>query len=246
MEVVLSALRLVVGGALLFFIPGFLLSVLLFPRKQDLYVLERALIAVITSIIVSMAEATFLLVTVGLNFVTLTSSMLVVSAVFVVLAFVRWRGEAQSDRLAINGKGTSLLLPAIAGTICLFLVLSGVTLLFYPHSNEVGYSEFYVLDSNRQSVAYPTNVPQGTSSALILGITNHENNATTYSGTVSLNSSTLYSFDNLTLSSGQNVERPIVILFNSSGQQQKLQFTLTDSLNKTYELHLWVNVSERA
>jgi uncharacterized membrane protein len=246
MEVVFSSLRLVIGAVLLFFIPGFILTVLLYPRKQDLYILERTLIAVITSIIVSMADATFLLVTIGLNFMTLTFSMFIVSAVFVVLAFTRWRSVAQSDRLAINGKGNSLLLPAVAGTICLFLALSGVTLLFYPHSKEVSYSELYVLDSNRQTVAYPTNVTQGTSSALILGITNHENNANNYSGTVSLNNSTLYSFDNLTLNSGQNVERPIVVSFNSSGQKQKLQFVLTDSLNKTYELHLWVNVSERA
>jgi uncharacterized membrane protein len=89
-------------------------------------------------------------------------------------------------------------------------------------------------------------VTQGTSSALILGITNHENNANTYSGTVSLNNSTLYSFDNLTLSLGQNIEKSIVVSFNSSGQKQKLQFTLTDSFNKTYELHLWVNVNESA
>jgi uncharacterized membrane protein len=246
MQVVLSALRLVIGAASFFFIPGSILTVLLFPRKQDLYILERALIAVITSIIVSMADATFLLVTVGLNYVTLTFSMFIVSAVFVVLAFVRWRGVAQSDRLAINGKGNSLLLPAIAGTICLVLALSGVTLLFYPHSNDVSYSEFYVLDSNRQTVDYPTNVTQRTSSALILGITNHENNANTYSGTVSLNNSTLYSFDNLTLSLGQNIEKSIVVSFNSSGQKQKLQFTLTDSFNKTYELHLWVNVNESA
>src|SRR5674536_405320 len=106
--------------------------------------------------------------------------------------------------------------------------------------------EFYVLDSNRQTVDYPTNVTQGASSALILGITNHENNANTYSGTVSLNNSTLYSFDNLTLSLGQNIEKSIVVSFNSSGQKQKLQFTLTDSFNKTYELHLWVNVNESA
>ena len=208
--------------------------------------MERALIAVITSILVSMADATLLLVTVGLNFATLALSMFAVSAVFVVLAYVRWRGVAQSERLAAPGRGYSVLLPTVAATICLFLVLSGVTLLLYPHPNEVNYSEFYVMDSNRQTVAYPTNLTQGTSSALILGITNRESSTNTYSGVVSLNNTTLYSFDNLTLSSGQNVERPIVVSFNSSGQKQKLQFTLTDSLNKTYELHLWVNVSERA
>ena len=246
MEVVLSVFRLVIGAALFFFIPGYILTVLLFPRKQDLYGLERALIAVITSILVSMADATFLLVTVGLNFATLAFSMFVVSAVFVVLAYVRWRGVAQSERLAVPGRGNSVLLPTVAATICLFLALSGVTFLLHPHPNEVSYSEFYVMDSNRQTVAYPTNLTQGTSSALILGITNRERSTNTYSGAVSLNNATLYSFDNLTLSSGQNVERPIVVSFNSLGQKQKLQFTLTDSLNKSYELHLWVNVSEPA
>ena len=48
-EVALSVLRLLIGAALFFFIPSFILTVLLFPRTQDLFGLERALIAVITS-----------------------------------------------------------------------------------------------------------------------------------------------------------------------------------------------------
>jgi uncharacterized membrane protein len=245
MDVVLSIFRLIIGIALFFFIPGFILTVLLFPRKDDLRGLERALIAVITSILVSMANATFLLITIGLNFITLAFSMLILSAAFAVLGYTRWRGVTQSDRVAIPGRSNPVLLPIIAATICLVFALSGVTLLLYPHASEVGYSEFYVMDSNRQTVAYPTNLTQGAVSFLILGITNHENSTITYSGTVSLNNTTLDSFDNLTLSSGENIERPVVVSFNLSGQKQKLQFTLIDSLNKTYELHLWVNVTER-
>jgi hypothetical protein len=59
---------------------------------------------------------------------------------------------------------------------------------------------------------------------------------------VSLGNSTLYRFDNLTLIQGQNVERPIRISLTSLGEKQKLKFTLVDSFDKTYELHLWVNV----
>ena len=97
-----------------------------------------------------------------------------------------------------------------------------------------------MLDSNRQTVAYPTNVTSGTPFTLILGITNHENASDTYAGTVSLGNSTLYRFDNLTLIQGQNVERPISISVTSLGEKQKLKFTLVDSFDKTYELHLWV------
>jgi uncharacterized membrane protein len=76
----------VIGAALLFFIPDFILTVLLFPKKQDLDGLERVLLAVITSILVSMADATSLLVTVGLNFATLALTMFAVLVIFVELA----------------------------------------------------------------------------------------------------------------------------------------------------------------
>jgi uncharacterized membrane protein len=85
MEVVLSVFRLVIGAVLFFLIPSFVLTVLLFPRKQDLYGLQRALIAVITSFLVSMADATLVLITVTLNVATLALTVFVVSAVFVVL-----------------------------------------------------------------------------------------------------------------------------------------------------------------
>jgi uncharacterized membrane protein len=80
------------------------------------------------------------------------------------------RGGRRSERLAVLGRRNSVLLPTAAATICLFLALSGVTLLLYPHPNEVSYSEFYVTDSNRQTAAYQQDLTQGTSSAFILGM----------------------------------------------------------------------------
>lgn len=240
--VILSVFRLLIGAAMFFFVPGFLLTVVLFPRKQDLRSLERISAAVITSILVSIADSTVLLVTLGLDFATLALSMSALVAVFAASAFSRWRRLPRSDRLAFRGAGNRIVLPVVGAAICLCLALVGTTLLLAPHPNEAGYSEFYVLDSNRQTVAYPTNVTSGTLFTLILGITNHENASNTYAGTVSLGNSTLYRFDNLTLIQGQNVEWPIFISVTSLGEKQKLNFTLVDSFDKTYELHLWVNV----
>ena len=53
--------------------------------------MERALIAVITSIIVSMADATFLFVKARLNFATLELTVFSVSAMFVEFAYM-WEG----------------------------------------------------------------------------------------------------------------------------------------------------------
>ncbi len=240
--VVLSVFRLLIGVALFFFIPGFFLTVVLFPKKQELRSLERVSVAVITSVLVSIADSTVLLMTLGLNFTTLALSMSALVALFAASAFARWRRLPQSDRLVVRGASNPSVLPAVGAAICLCLALVGTTLLLAPHPNEASYSEFYVLDSNRQTVAYPTNVTSGTPFTLILGITNHENASNRYAGTVSLGNSTLYRFDNLTLIQGQNVEWPTRISLTSLGERQKLNFTLVDSLDKTYELHLWVNV----
>ena len=240
--VVLSVFRLLIGVPLFFFVPGFFFTVVLFPKKQDLRSLERVSVAVITSVLVSIIDGTVLLMTLGLDFMTLALSMSALVAAFATAAFARWRRLPQSDRLVVQGASNPIVLPAVGAAICLCLALVGTTLLLAPHPNGAGYSEFYVLDSNRQTVAYLTNVTAGTSSTLILGITNHENSTNTYAGTVSLGNSTLYRFDNLTLIQGQNVERPIRISLTSLGEKQKLKFTLVDSFDKTYELHLWVNV----
>jgi uncharacterized membrane protein len=88
----LSVLRLLIGAALFFVILGLFLTVLLFPRTQDLYGLERVLTAVITSILVSLADATFLFVKAWLNFATLELIVFSVSAMFVDFAYV-WEGR---------------------------------------------------------------------------------------------------------------------------------------------------------
>ncbi len=239
--IILSAFRLVIGAALFFFVPGFILSVFLFPEKASLKSLERIFIGVIVSILISVADSIICLLTVGLTFITLALSMLAWSAVVMVAALRRWRSVPPSARLAIPSEGHTAYILAGVAALCLIIALTGVTALS-SHPTETYYSDFYVLDSNRQTLAYPINVSVGTISPLTLGITNHENGSNTYSGTVTLNNTTIYSFNDLRLDKGQNLEQSLAIPFTTQGESQKVQFTLTDSSTKSYELHLWVNV----
>ncbi len=241
--VIISALRLVVGAALFFFVPGFIISVLLFPKKASLQSLERVLMALVISVLVSVTDSVICLTTVGLTFGSLSLSMVALSAVFMVFALIRWRSLPRSDRLTVReSERTSYILTGVAA-LGLVLALTGVT-AFSSHPTESFYTDFYVLDSNHQTLSYPSNVSVGTTSTLVLGITNHENGSDTYAATVKLNNTTIYTFYNLELRQGQNLEQPLAIPFTSPGEHQKLQFILTDSSMKSYELHLWVNVRQ--
>ena len=240
---ILSALRLVVGIVLFFFVPGFIATVLLFPKKEDLKGLERLLTAIIISILVSVTDSVICLVTVGLTLSTLSLSMLAWSAVFIIPALVRRRALPASDRFTLRWDGHATYILVGGTVLCLIVALTGVTVLS-SHPTETYYSDFYVLDSNHQTLSYPSNVSVGTTSTVIVGITNHESRPTTYAGVVKLGNETVYAFDNLKLSPGQNLEQPLAIPFTSAGEHQKLQFILTDSSTKHYELHLWVNVGE--
>ncbi len=127
--VVLSALRLVIGIVLFFFVPGLFVSVLLFPGKASLKGLERMLTAIVISVIISVVDSVICLVTVGLTFVSLSLSMLAWSVVAIVLALIRWRTLPTSDRLAIRREeNTPYVLTAIAA-LCLIVTLTGVTAL---------------------------------------------------------------------------------------------------------------------
>ncbi len=199
--------------------------------------------AIIISVMVSTADSIICLVTVGLTFISLSLSMLAWSAIFMISALVRWRTLPTPDRLTMRWDGHATYILTGVAALCLVVALTGIT-AFSSHPTETYYSDFYVLDSNHQTLLYPSNVSVGTTSALILGITNHESSANMYAGAVKLNNATVYAFDNLELSQGQNLEKPLVIPFTSLGEHQKLQFILTDSSMKSYELHLWVNVRE--
>ncbi|HXY87375.1 MAG TPA: DUF1616 domain-containing protein [Candidatus Acidoferrales bacterium] len=242
--VILTIIRLLIGIPLLLFIPGLLVTITLFPKRGDLTTLERLSLSIVVSILVTIADGVVLLITIGLNFLSVLISILIVVASLAVISFMRLRNLSESDRLTL--RSVSNVSRGIIVIVTIFAVVALIGLIFASSikSNPDNFSEFYVLDQNGKTLDYPKNVTAGDTGKVIVGITNHEANTNTYRYMVLLNNSTIYSSDNITLSKGENHEELVNITFLSKGEGQKLEFILHDSTGKSYELHLWVNVNQ--
>jgi uncharacterized membrane protein len=241
--VIVTVIRLLVGIPLLLFIPGLLVTVALFPKRGDLKPLERVSLSIVVSIVVTIADGVLLLLTIGLNFASVLVSMLIIVALLALTSLLRVRNLPESDRLAVQNIGNPSR--GIVVVVALFVVVALIGVIFASSikSDQENFSEFYVLDENGKTLDYPKNVTAGDTGRVIVGITNHETNTDTYRYTIQLNNSTIYTSDNITLKRGENHEERVSIPFLNAGKGQKLEFILYDAIGKSYELHLWINVS---
>ncbi len=241
--VIVTVIRLLVGIPLLLFIPGLLITITLFPKRGDLKTLERLSLSIVVSIVVTIADGVLLLLTIGLNFVSVLVSMLIIVASLALTSLLRVRNLPESDRLAARNIDNPSR--GITVFIAIFVVVALIGVIFASSikSDQEHFSEFYVLDENGKTLDYPKNVTAGDTGTVIIGITNRELSTNTYRFTILLNNSTIYRSDNITLKTGENHEELVNIPFLSTGKGQKLEFILRDAIGKSYELHLWVNVN---
>ena len=241
--VIVTVIRLLVGIPLLLFIPGLLVTITLFPKRGDLKTLERVSLSIVVSIVVTIADGVLLLLTIGLNFVSVLVSMLIIVASLALISLLRVRNLPESDRLAVRNVSNPSRGIMVVVAIFAVVALIGVMFASSIKSDQESFSEFYVLDENGKTLDYPKNVTAGDTGNVIVGITNREASTNTYRYTILLNNSTIYTSNNITLKRGENHEELVNIPFLSTGKGQKLEFILRDAIGKSYELHLWVNVN---
>lgn len=241
--VILTVIRLLIGIPLLLFIPGLLITITLFPKKEELTTLERLSLSIVVSVLVTIADGVILLITIGLNFPSVLMSMLIIVASLVVISLIRLRNLPESDRLTL--RSVSKPSRGITVVVAIFAIVALIGLIFASSikSDQENFSEFYILDQNGKTLDYPKNVTAGDTGKVIVGITNHEAGANTYRYAIVLDNNTIYRSDNITLKKGENREELVNIPFLNKGKGQKLEFILNDAIGKSYELHLWVNVN---
>ena len=90
-ELLFESVRIVIGFLLLLFIPGFALSLVIFPRSTDLSITDRIVYSTVMSISSGIASVVFMDIVLGIGR-TLENFILVIGN-FSVLAFLFWSGE---------------------------------------------------------------------------------------------------------------------------------------------------------
>jgi len=180
-----GTLRVVLGLLFILFIPGYILVFALFPMKKTdhgIDIIERMALSFCISIaIVPLIGLTLNYTPWGIHLDTILISIFIFIMGIGAIAIYRWIKTPPEERLTIT---FNISLPESKGKfdkllniiIILFIIIA-VALLVYaivmPKTGEK-FTSFYLLDSRKIAMNYPTSLTVGENTSVILGIVNHE------------------------------------------------------------------------
>jgi uncharacterized membrane protein len=246
--------RMVLGLPFMLFCPGYALIASLFPRREGLGSMER----VVLSFVLSMAVVPLLGLI--LNFTPLgirLESVLYATASFTLIisamAWFRRRGLPKEERFGVEfhlaRRGTGTQNKALS--IILALVILGVLgMMIYaiaaPKAGE-SFTEFYLLGPEGKAENYPGVLNQGEPAKLILGIVNHEDEATTYRIEVTMAGEKVQELGPMTLANEERWEQEVNLAPEKTTRHQKVEFLLYKGTGKDiyHELNFWIDVVAR-
>jgi len=201
-------LRILIGLPVLLFIPGYMLTFLLFPTTKEykgIDSVERFAMSFALSLaIIPIIGVCLNFTPMGLRFIPIFFTL--ESFIFItgILGIIRWLKTPSSDRFffSINLRLPNdkdiidrILTIGLILAIISFIVIS-TYVLFTPFKSD-SFTEFYILNEEENIGNYPTFLGLGENATLKIGIINHEHNTKTYTVEIWLTSQTI-EFDEIT------------------------------------------------
>lgn len=169
-----SPIRALFGFVMVLVVPGYVLHVLLFPRRGDTHGIERIAVTLGLSIVVIPLCGLFLHYTPwGIRPVPIAIALAVFVVATALLATLRLRRLPTAQRFALSpgrpGFGAAV---ALGGLVV--AVVTGVVSLTLSLRPEHAFTEFYVLGPEGQMSDYPASVVPGASFDLTFGVGSRE------------------------------------------------------------------------
>jgi uncharacterized membrane protein/LysM repeat protein len=246
--------RIGLGLVFILFLPGYVLVAALYPRRDDLDLVERLALSLGLSI------AVVPLIGLGLNYSPWGIRLNPILAFLTLFIFLA-AGVAMYRRLTLPsaeamGIPVNLALskwPRVRMAdrllgLLLVLALAGLGVGAYFLATSSGgseeFTEFYVLGPGGKAEGYPTTVDVGDKFTLILGIVNHEGKEADYRVQATIGGRLAASLDSLHLANKEEWEEPLTLTASQPGSDQKVEFVLYKGEdNVPYRtLHLWLDV----
>lgn len=182
-----SPIRVALGLPFILFFPGYSLIAFLFPRRNDIGVIERVALSFGLSIAVTPLIGLALNYTpFGIRLIPILISLSLFNMLFSLLA--EWRRNRVDDPfypIPLKRLKQLVILPLREGsridralTVILIISIccSLITLAYViavPKQGEK-FTEFYILGPGGKAAGYPTNLTVGQEASIIIGIANHE------------------------------------------------------------------------
>ncbi|MEM7736519.1 MAG: DUF1616 domain-containing protein [Deinococcota bacterium] len=170
-----SLLRVGLGAVVMLLIPGYLMTIALFPQRDALHIAERvALTLGLSAITIIITGVVLNFLPVGIRPTSIAVGIASASAGYAAL------GGLRRSQLAVKAR---FHLPSMVGTRWLLVVLVGfigIIYLFDLAIPEDRFTEFYLLSASGELDNYPRILTPGETFELRVGITNLEGRPQTY------------------------------------------------------------------
>lgn len=253
-----SFIRSILGIPTVLFIPGYVSIRALFPKKDDLEIIERISLSFALSIVVVSLSGMVLNFTFGIMLIPI---IIALCTYIIVLGFIseyRMMMTDENERFTINLDILSYFINAerrcqdrpskILTIILIFSIIIAIGMLVYvitiPKIGE-RFTEFYILNSSSEKAdVYPNNLKFNSPTNILVGVSNHEYSVVNYTVKINLDKNILNS-EQLNLNNNETWQKNITILPNKIGKDMRLEFLLYKENNFTIpyrELHLWINI----
>jgi uncharacterized membrane protein len=261
-----SLLRTYIGVLTVLFLPGYALTGALFPAKNDLEGIERAVVSLGLSIAVVPTMGLILNYTAwGIREIPIITVISAFTLLMCAIAYYRRSLLPETEVFGIPFKTAFLNMKAgilkkpesvidrVLAVFLVLLVLASVGSLAYiiatPKEGE-HFTEFYIIGPNKTADNYQTEFIKGEKGTVFVGIVNHEHRSVDYTLDVKLGNISLPLLENqkrISLGDNMSWEEPVTFTPTIEGNYTKLEFLLFNDTKKTIpyrNLHLWVNVTK--
>lgn len=254
---------LVIGAAMLFFIPGYSILSMLFPVINASSLKERIAFSVGFSVALSFLAA--LVLSTYYSYAGLDSIIFSLSLITIPCALISYLRRPKIDMsdseainfekklihdikaffLMINGRNERF----ITGCMTIFLICLIFTtayIIIVPHQGET-FTEFYILGPEGKATDYPLFFDTDEEKVIIIGIANHEYRSVNYDLKVILNNSNNFSQiyeDQISLGHNQTIEKSVLLKPDQRGDNIRLEFQLyiDGNISTPYrELYTWIS-----
>jgi uncharacterized membrane protein len=176
-----SPVRIILGLVTVLLLPGYVLTLVLFPKKTDVAGVERLALTLGLSVAV-VPQLSFILnyTPFGIRLYPATMTLLGFVLLMSGLALVRRRRVSEAERFSVE-LSRPVVRANLIGLFCLGIVLLIVgNHATYLRTKET-FTEFYALGAGGRLEDYPDVLHPRESFTLTLGVINHENQAVNYS-----------------------------------------------------------------
>ncbi len=242
-----TSLWMIPGSLFICFIPGYLLLAVMFPKNDDLELVERFALGFGASLILtSLIGLTFNYTPWSIRLELILIVLAVFSLTFCLITFIRTKKLPLERRLHIPKLEKVL---AIFLIICIILTIgtAAYTLLMpgaqQADENKTNFTDFHIKGVDVNASNYTLNLTSGTKGNLTMVLVNQEGSTENYRLLVRVNN-TILKQDNVTLQNNQQMEIPINFTAGTPGQKKMelIIYKLPDE-NPYQTRSLWMNIT---